>query len=178
MDDGADQVEEHHPRNERQAGDARAGAALSASWRRLARKTRPHLPTVAHRAVRERLLLAFAPLRKSATSENQRRLLDEEASAEHRPGQGDHQTPEEVRMAMRGHLGVPGEGSCQIGQDSSPPVRFGSLALIAAVGLEGRCRPPLLDHFQCPQRPSLEVEGVDRNVRTPGAATPRRLRSV
>jgi hypothetical protein len=43
MDDGADQVEEHHPRNERQAGDARAGVALSASWRRLARKTRPRL---------------------------------------------------------------------------------------------------------------------------------------
>src|SRR5258708_34349365 len=67
MDDGADQVEEHHPRNERQAGDARAGAALSASWRRLARKTRPRLPPVEHRAVRERLLLAFAPLPNSAT---------------------------------------------------------------------------------------------------------------
>jgi Transketolase-like TK C-terminal domain len=141
MDDGADQVEEHHPRNERQAGDARAGAALSASWRRLARKTRPPLLPVAHRAFRERLLLTFAPLRQSATSENQRRLLDEEASAEHGPGQGDHQAPEEVRLAMRGHLGVPGEGSRQIGQDSSPPVRFGSPALIAAVGLEGRCRP-------------------------------------
>jgi hypothetical protein len=90
---------------------------------------------------RERLLLTFAPLRQSATSENQRRLLDEQASAEHGPGQGDHQAPEEVRLAMRGHLGVPGEGSRQIGQDSSPPVRFGSPALIAAVGLEGRCRP-------------------------------------
>src|SRR5947199_750090 len=109
MDDGADQVEKHRPRNECQAGDARAGATLSASWCRLAGKTRPRLPPAAHRAVRERLLLAFAPLRKSATSENQRRLLDEEASAEHGPGQGEHQAPEEVRLAMRGNLGMPGE---------------------------------------------------------------------
>jgi hypothetical protein len=34
-------------------------------------------------------------------------------------------------------------------------------ALIVAVGLKGRHRPPLLDHFQRAQRPPLEIEGVD-----------------
>ena len=122
------------------------GCAFGSIARPLARKGRPRLPAVAHRAVRERLLLAFAPLRKSATSENQLRLLDEEASAERGPGQGGHQAPEEVRLAMRGHLGVPGEASRQIGQDSSPPVRF-----------------------RRAQTPPLEIESVDRKHANPGS---------
>lgn len=116
---------------------------------------------MAHGALRKRLLLAFPSLQESATSEKQHRILDEKASAERASGQEDHQTPEKFRMAMRSHLGVPSEEPSQIGQDPSPPVSFVTSSLIAG-GLEGRCRPPLLDNFQRAQRAALKVEGVDR----------------
>jgi hypothetical protein len=64
----------------------------------------------------ERLLLAFAPkLQKSKNAQDQRGILDEEASPERPSRLGGRQAPEKVRLAMRGDLGVPSKGSCQTG---------------------------------------------------------------
>src|SRR4051794_22663190 len=58
LDDGAGEIEEHDPRNDREESGACAATPLSASSFRIARQTRPPLQQVANGAVRSRLLLA------------------------------------------------------------------------------------------------------------------------
>lgn len=163
VDDGAGEIEEHDPRNDREESGACAGTPLSASSFRSARQTRPRLQPVANGAVRSRLLLAFArQMRQSQNAKDERRLLDEKTRTQCASRSAGNKTAPKIWMAVRGNLGMPGEGSRQTGQYPSPPFRFGAPSLTAAIGLEGRRRAPLLDHFKRAQRPPLEVEGVDR----------------
>ena len=72
------------------AGALRPGSAIQLAPRGSSGKTRLGAHAMENGAIRERLLLAFAPkLQKSKNAQDQRKILDEEAPPERRSRAGD-----------------------------------------------------------------------------------------